>query len=124
MDKSKKFLELAERCEKAEGPDRELDARIHYEMMGLSTVYSIDDFLVSDISKNHPKRYTASLDAALTLVPEGWWVQHLGKITTGWWCRLGIEGRSLMYVAKTPALALCAAALRARAALEEHTKEN
>src|SRR5688500_8077881 len=50
------LLELAECCERATGPDSELDAAIHHAVpMGV---------FVSD--------FTASLDAAMTLVPEGW----------------------------------------------------
>ena len=63
--------------------------------------------------------YTTSIDAALTLVPEGWVVSH------AYWGRdksafcltkeVGIytEGQ---HAAATPALALCIAALKAREA--------
>jgi hypothetical protein len=62
-------------------------------------------------------RYTASLDAALTLVPEGWeWTVRgrphgdgLASIGRAW------ESGSDTVIAATPALALCIAALRARA---------
>lgn len=63
--------------------------------------------------------YTTSLDAALTLVPEGWWwvinsgTQGLAKAI------LGARGSDAgaHEDAHTPALALCIAALRARQAL-------
>jgi hypothetical protein len=110
--------ELAERCEQATGPDRLLDGEIWREAHGL-TIY---DVLTpeGEISVSVPY-LTASLDAAMTLVPEGrgliykrhgiknvWRVQiHSGDETTF------IEGD-----AATPALALCAAALKARASQE------
>tara|TARA_R110000868_G_scaffold411706_1_gene707774 strand:- start:13708 stop:14211 length:504 start_codon:yes stop_codon:yes gene_type:complete len=85
--------------------------------------------------------YTTSLDAALTLVPEGMMVENWSEMRdagplTGMWlaqlCPRGprrrlaeISAAALRAVcdadpcthAKTPALALCAAALRARAAM-------
>lgn len=87
--------------------------------------------------------YTTSLDAALTLVPENMLVENLGEMRdagplTGMWlaqlCPRGprrriaeISAAALRAAcdadpcvhAKTAALALCAAALRARAALEQ-----
>jgi hypothetical protein len=51
--------------------------------------------------------YTASLDAAVTLVPDGCgWMVMKNVAKVGRWPKRGA----------TPALALCAAALRARAA--------
>lgn len=120
------LLELAERCERcerAEGADRELDLRIEAavnpEYDGLDEAYA--RFLTQ--YGKHPK-YTASLDAAMSLVPEGWdW--SAGTAT--------VEGFRPAYAeaspqtqpfpvemdisaeAATPALALVAAALRARA---------
>jgi hypothetical protein len=111
------LLALAERCEQAAGPDRELDAEIsvvvgrhetHVERRSDGTTkllpwrgdgtgsYNIDC-----------RRYTASLDAAVTLVPEGCgWMAMNNASKVGVWPSHGA----------TPALALCAAALRARAA--------
>lgn len=69
-------------------------------------------------------RYTASLDAALTLVPEGtWWVAGFGRRTkaeplggAAIYYSTGLAMGTLVAEAEaaTPALALCAAALRAR----------
>lgn len=71
-------------------------------------------------------RYTRSLNAAVTLVPEGWfWRVGYTPIFNGWahvsrthadHCDRKDEHSST--VARNPTLALCAAALRARAALE------
>lgn len=69
------YAELIERLEKATGPDRELDAII------MRAIYpELGDTMVTDTgwcvggdhdapSKSRP--YTASVDAALTLVPDG-----------------------------------------------------
>lgn len=128
-------LELAERCEAATGPDRELDA-----MIAVATDWRWDDWEEGESTARgqaekhgldwlvgrakdgmasmwrHMPRYTASLDAAVTLVPDGWeytakqegprhiWAMHKRRVEVA--------------NAATPALALCGAALRARAAQE------
>jgi hypothetical protein len=100
------LLELAARCEAAAGPSFALDIEIAYAI-------------------NHPleglaKPYTASIDAARTLVPEEhdlFLMQgHGEKASAATPHRQSAitDERS----AATPALALCAASLRARAALE------
>ena len=59
--------------------------------------------------------YTASLDAAMTLVPEGrWWSVNGGNRADVW--ASGYIDERWHATAATPALALTAAALRARAA--------
>lgn len=109
------LLELAERCEKAEGPSDTLDVEL--------TLAVFPD------SYPAPKlmRYTASLDAALTLVPEGYlwtaatyraeedappyYADCMSPETFS-----GAEwGEAFTGQANGPALGLCAAALRARA---------
>lgn len=63
---------------------------------------------------------TASIDAAKQLVPEGWLVEHLNELggAGGCFCSLGNPGTSQNVIsdagARTMALALTAAALRAR----------
>jgi hypothetical protein len=143
--------ELAERCEQATGPDRELDMLIDCALKGVIPIYPTEGHPMTpgrggrieaagtfellgwidpgEVQRNFSPyggedrypRYTASLDAAMSLVPEGrgliykrhgiknvWRVQiHSGDETTF------IEGD-----AATPALALCAAALKARASQE------
>ena len=160
-----RIKELIERLEKASGADRELDALIEIaigcpcigELPSLAEGWSwtFDDAdedgavvvyctLGNKTSKKYKKypapNYTASLDAALTLVPEGW----------GWnvgspfapsealegrsrpWADIWLRGEEEIYLpgaaavtdspgwnhfnAATPAIALCMAALRARAA--------
>ena len=119
---SKELIDLAERCEKATGPDSELDLLIR------DTVFQP--------CINPGAEYTASLDAAMTLVPKGWALSlrettdgdrrdHSGDPLAAWTAAL-IEHKNTGYkvdqrgcwrrgFAATPALALCAAALRARA---------
>lgn len=86
--------DLIKRLEEATGPSRELDALIHTAVTGQEVIYeggerqhsavivgaktwverdgrecaAIDGFV---------PRYTASLDDALTLVPEGWRIVHM-----------------------------------------------
>ena len=105
------LLALAERCEQAAGPDRELDFAI---AAGLGWPDSPN-------LHQHARRYTESLDAAITLVPEGcdWHVQANPSVGACWASVGGpIKQRISSDVRKaaTPALALCAGALRARAA--------
>jgi hypothetical protein len=63
----------------------------------------------------------ASLDAAMTLVPEGFdWI--IGRTNDGLTIHAEVGGRGdeFMRFAATPALALCAAALHARATGASH----
>jgi hypothetical protein len=132
------LLKLAERCEAATGPDRELDGAIVVAIDGdrQTILYNepgpfpqkavrgpIRDLMLTgdDLASyiNAPT-YTASLDAATTLVPEGmsWGVGPRDGTGKAWaW----VGSHDDMYLAKkpaTPALALCAASLRARAEIE------
>lgn len=62
-------------------------------------------------------RYTTSLDAAVSLIPTGhdWILEHVnGGLTIG--CRVGHNDPDRTSWGDTAALAICAAALRARAA--------
>lgn len=112
---SRDLEELALKVERLSGPDRITDAESHRLVAGL-TIY---DVLTpqGDIRDDVP-RYTASLDAAMSLVPEGlpWEVTTTGFKPGASVCTHG--GRRLEDAgsyAATPALALVAASLRARA---------
>ena len=102
------LVELAERCEAAEGPDRELDDSIRF-------------ITRQPFNAHQEPSYTASIDAALTLVPEGhhWQVgigieTEFGHRDSAYaWCSQSDCGE--LNIAATPALALCVAALRALA---------
>lgn len=131
MDIEKKAL--IEKLAQAEGPSRELDAEIalaqgivrerdgdcfyghhYYSVMVLERGYY-------DHEGNAPElpRYTASIDAALTLVPDGWlprhieWVEWLSRSRVQA-CLLSAEGVVLARSATTPAIAFCIAALSAK----------
>ena len=106
------LLELAERCEAATGPDLKLERDIR---KALGLYHSVSAAKC---------RFTRSLDAAMTLVPEGVSFAvgkgietELGGSATDYaWCGSKAVPHEGPYAwAATPALALCAAALRARA---------
>ena len=127
--------ELIEALEKATGPCGELDAAIFavaYPERVPSPIFESgygwrfegdgwwlatgEDARVPPKTVT-PARYTSSIDAALTLVPEGWLWRIMPSDFDGWlaevWtddtldCEFGVR-------AKTPALAICIAALRAK----------
>lgn len=68
--------ELIAALEKAEGPSRELDAWIYVWCGGPDDEWAARTLIADVISKGGTitdlKPYTASLDAAMSLVPEGW----------------------------------------------------
>lgn len=146
------LLDLAARCESAPGPDRELDAEIaasvRYFPQNIGYVWK------NDLEPNVPEtgrvtcvtilgtfgphyaapHFTASIDAAMMLVPEGClfvlktlWdddktagyaiIQHYAPTETG---GKRYDGETTA-LAAPPALALTAAALRARAQIEGGT---
>ena len=134
------LLALAERCEQAAGPDRELDAEIAWMLTaqdrkrlgppdlrreiwhaGLPTPAWV---LFENVSSFHPA-YTASLDAAVTLVPEGWTWGRFHSGTVECMTLNGPDNSILVERGEgiSTALALCAAALRARAAIAQPSSE-
>lgn len=124
------LLQLAERCEREE-PSLELNLAIFLairpEWQDTRTLrdrkgHLIGPMLVWNESTKDCRKVeeavadlTRSLDAAVTLVPEGfaWATQGdvRGDASVDKWGEISEQGK-----AKTPARALCAAALRARAA--------
>lgn len=122
------LIELAERCERLTGPCRETDVLIliaalgYRDVMGDGSIFDRGNdgywTLEGDEKNRTLPSPTASLDAALTLVPEtyDWRLRHTnGGLTNH--AKVGGNGREYERFAETPALALCAAALRARAAI-------
>jgi hypothetical protein len=116
------LLELADRCEAATGPDIDLDLAISEATKAWKTAPTWRQF-----------RPTDSLDAAMTLVPEGWHLMSMcegpdetprsrnfaynGRGSVQLHCdRKGLLHNLVYGEAATFALALCAAALRARVA--------
>ncbi len=115
------LIELAERCEAAMGSDRDLDADIA-RATGWQDVRSEGYGSIRGLrptgKREHVMRFTASLDAAMTLVPEGWCFEVTNYDTFARVRAAVLGSTSYSADADTPALALCAAALRARAAME------
>jgi len=126
------LMELASRVEAAEGPDRELDNDIARWLMRDLNWHSSDCL----------GRYTASIDDAMTLVPEGWAIDKISmwpaspegasnatepqSSVSMVGTSLGRYGRRIIWghsgkdgrveaTSSTPARALTAACLRARA---------
>ena len=106
VDKAE-LLALAERVEGLSGPSPKLDVEIWLTSVG------------RDVPMSH---FTASLDAAMGLVPEGWWLFHIyvsPEEMPGDRFKASVYNDQSIYAASgrasTPALALTAAALRARA---------
>lgn len=132
---------LIAKLESAEGPSRELDLQISFlagklaaaDDYGAGPIASVKWSVMGDEidtldaegrrgcldPAQFVPAYTASIDAALTLVPSGhWWrVEHDddGETKATAWCGPIGEDRDRCDSA-TPALALCIAALRARMA--------
>lgn len=103
--------ELIEKLERAE-PCARFDEEIHCAMIGV-------DPLDYDGPLTVPG-YTASIDAALTLVPEGWsytvaWLHRNGRATVAMFHAKLNEQRAESH---TPAIALCIAALKAKEAVK------
>lgn len=111
MTDKQTLLDLAKWCEEAGEPSRDLDCDI----------YAALDNRPAEFSDLHEAPdYTASLDAAMTLVPEGlfWTVDNSPSAHI---ISLGPQGEKQLRAvsdAETPALALTATALRALAAME------
>jgi hypothetical protein len=145
------LLALADRCEKATGPVRALDVEILVAIdwrepeweEGERTAREMAErhglpWLVSravegyNSTWRHLPRLTASIDAAMTLVPEGWvlgdlyeeaplsqWVAELRKWHLTSFDKVVFSDSTPDQHCATAALALCAAALRARAAQDQ-----
>ena len=109
---------LSARVEALEGPERGIDAQIHF---------AVREGIGCGMAQDAP-RYTASLDAAMSLVPQGCgWIAGWGQVLpdepmggahiTAHSVFAGYDVANDVIAegeAVTPALALCAAALKAR----------
>jgi hypothetical protein len=128
------LLRLAERCEAATGPDREINRMIfatvkpdEFADPKEAAQYASPDYRGNNadwyyLSTLGLPRYTTSLDAAMSLVPEGWrpiinMASEEGAALADLWALPESSPKPTRKHAKaaTPALALCAAALRSRA---------
>lgn len=102
-------MTIIDKLERADGPDREIDAMIHFHVTA---------GIGCGMAQDAP-HYTSSIDAAMTLVPE----EYVWSVNT-----FAEPSRASAYLVRhdncyvktgnqfcaTPALALCIAALRAR----------
>lgn len=123
------LLRLAERVEAATGPDRELDVAIVYALhpdIGRYEGQCIGDppiFWHDPYRKQPCPKFTASLDAAMGLVPEGVWdhlkvyqPDHYDELWEVHLCRnANLRKPVIRGVGRSHALALTATALRALA---------
>jgi hypothetical protein len=140
-----KLLELAERCEKATGPDVGLAKDIFCAVFPerVPRVVPMGQYGWRDDTAGwwlatgedtrvpprtiYPPNWLGSLDAAMTLVPEGWaWMLGCAP-GEAFFASLavmddGLQAPEVGVNAATPALALCAAALRALAAQEDQSQ--
>ena len=126
------LLDLAKRCEEATDPDRDMDAEIAvalgHEITRPHPPGSIQDANGSPVvrylhgwmkgMKEPCPGYTASLDAAMTLVPAGCTEGGMTWEPEGCRVELQMPTQVCSGTGATPALALTAAALRALAAME------
>jgi hypothetical protein len=115
---------LAEQCEGATGAHEPLDTDIWI------AVGRPNEYLVRDL-KLDPPDYTASMDAAIMLVPDGWTLTQLSRSDNRkYWSAMcwpddpwqDIRPNVPDGAALTPALAITAAALRAYAIAMEAAK--
>lgn len=137
------IAELIGRLEKLGGPDRESDGRIYallnnrelgddmnayVHANGGFFQYKLDKpehgYWAEVLPNARVPRFTSSLDAAVSLVPDGWKIANLGQDDHGlWWCELRTpyitsfsKDGVVLCPMKRPsaALALCMTALKAR----------
>jgi hypothetical protein len=120
MTSKAEWLALGERCEKATGPDREIDGAI-FDALSLDLSISAEH-LAKDkrLTLEWLPKYSASLDAITALIerelPEVRWVCRTDTLGGfGNLYRRRNPDRSWPCFAFTPALALCAAFCRAMA---------
>ena len=121
------LLELALACERAEGPSRELDARIAIAAAGWTSEASGKVWRGPNkqLKLFDPPNFTGSLDIAVSLVPKWWrFTLESGPKTKNYALAQGPLTGKFAHLkrgawASGAALAICVAALRARAAQEK-----
>jgi len=116
---------LISRLEQAEAGSRELDAEV-FKAIGAPLPSNFGGrklefvecggFWLMPVGNGHrvrytPPAYTTSLDAAMSLIPEGW--NYCITPRNGVWVRQSEHFPTIHGSAATPALALCIAALKA-----------
>jgi len=122
------IVRLAERVEQAAGPDRELDAAIILSLGHAVEHPTGDEWFYQPANKMGRKQvpaYTASLDAAMTLAPEG---QESAVLHDAWRAVSNFHALHIRFwkrdadgdYGQALARQVAAAALRARAAQHDH----
>lgn len=110
-----KLRELLARVESATGPDRKLEYGIARMFIDHWKEYDEDEFYDN---ATHCPRLTSSIDAAVQLcerVLPGW-IWDVTSTGTSWVMTPGDSDEHFAASAATPAIALCAAILRAKIA--------
>lgn len=133
--------ELLEKLLSATGPDRRLDTEIGLAL-DIETAWSGDlrqlGYAENVFIALGAQPYTASIDAALTLVPDGWaWALHhhrdctganavpFAKVSRASWNKRHNEAEFYKEAhsrGATPAIAICIAALKARIAVMDEMR--
>lgn len=126
MTKPPQLDDLIARLEEAARPDRGLDAEI---ALSIGWTFHRDPFFEfwrepdgtdADDEHEEPPQFTASLDAAMTLVPEGmmWFLGHLDPSDMRFCATMSERGNvgvsTWRGFSSTATLALCIAALKAK----------
>jgi hypothetical protein len=109
------LIRLAERVEALAGPDREVDLEIYRAIYPFPCV-ALSERAQDAFDLEKAPKYTSSLDAAMSLVPE--LLREHAFLQTSTPAKAGFEkdGTFTYFEAATPALALTAAAIRSLAA--------
>jgi len=121
--------DLINNLEAATGSDGLLDCKIRAVVEGWKNVgggwREWPDGRREQYDYGFAKPYTASLDAAVSLVPSGWsWIVEGNRNNTGNYARVFNDGliaepSEIFHGSKPPAIALCIAALKARATMTQ-----
>ncbi len=107
-----------ERLEALTGPDREVDLELWWacKANNSSGLPMDPDYKAHNLKMNDAPAYTASIDAALTLVPQGWSFALFGKREVID-CELFLRNTNTVvsvHDAVSEPIALCIAALKAK----------
>ena len=111
--------ELIKKLEAAPEGSRALDKEIHWHLFGMhpSDFKRTPAFTIDKDQGLILPRYTTSIDAALTLVPDGTYIEIIGcfgNMPSGGAKLTDLDQNEILGAAQTPALALCIVALKAQ----------
>jgi hypothetical protein len=128
--------QLIERLKSADGPDRTIDADLHQYLHPDQVESTNPPYMPGYVGiKGNPhwqeiqERYTGSIDDALALMPDTYWLQiETSGISPGpnnrLWpvVRYGVASKEQTAQTKTIPVAICIAALNARAQIAKAAK--